>query len=192
MRAARHPDRLHRSGVCCVAAALLFGACAPASDRVGDAARATNSVDAAAPSDSSAVAFASAFYAAYVPRGNAGGLAAVDSLIAERPELFAPPLLRALAQDAAARQAARGEIVGLDFDPFLDSQDPCERYEVSKGTRVGATVHVDVHAVCQGQRSVAPTVIAVVESGGSGPMLADVMYPVPGTSLIQVLRQLHP
>jgi len=188
-----HPDHKFFCRTLCAATALLLGACAPVQDREDQAARTTAGVDTAgvdtAAVDSSAIDFVREFYAAYLPRGVEGGLDAVDGLITERPELFAPSLLLALQQDAASRRAAHDEIGGLDFDPFLDSQDPCERYEVVKGTRVGAVVHVDVHAVCQGQRSVAPTVTLVVAHDGRRPLLANVLYPTHGTDLGRLLHR---
>jgi hypothetical protein len=45
---------------------------------------------------------------------------------------FESGLLAALKEDVAAQAAAKGEIVGLDFDPFLNTQDPAESYEVGQ------------------------------------------------------------
>jgi hypothetical protein len=153
----------------------------------------------AAPAPASADAFVRAFYAAYAPRGQASGLAATDSLLRERPALFAPPLLALLRRDAAARGAAVGEIDGLDFDPFLSSQDPCDRYEVGGATRAGASVpggvRVSVRAVCAGGGSPQPTVTAEVapaSGGGTSWQFVNFYYGPPAGDLLALLRRLHP
>jgi hypothetical protein len=98
---------------------LTFATCQPAPDAKAPAVAASGQSIAATPDTAAAAAFVRAFYASYTPRGVASGLAATDSLLRERPALFTPELLAALRQDAAARAAAKGEIDGLDADPFL-------------------------------------------------------------------------
>jgi hypothetical protein len=44
--------------------------------------------------------------------------------IKTKSSVFSPQLALALKEDSAAQAKAEGEIVGLDFDPFLNSQDP--------------------------------------------------------------------
>lgn len=46
--------------------------------------------------------------------------------------VLSPQLGNALAADLAAAKKNADEIVGLDFDPFLNSQDPAARYRVGK------------------------------------------------------------
>ena len=41
---------------------------------------------------------------------------------------FDPALVNALRADSAAAAQSPDEIVGLDMDPFLNTQDPCDRY----------------------------------------------------------------
>jgi hypothetical protein len=47
-----------------------------------------------------------------------------------RPDALSPELLSLLKDDLAASQASRDEIVGLDWDPFLASQDPSSTFSV--------------------------------------------------------------
>lgn len=120
---ARHAVTLGLS----IGAAITLAACRVDPDaaegrRAGRFAMPSHATTAA--TDSSAVAFVREFYATYAPRLIPNGLQAVDSIIAERPGLFAPALLAALRRDAALRDTAT-EIVGLDFDPFLNTQDAC-------------------------------------------------------------------
>jgi len=139
------------------------------------------------------------FYASYAPRAIASGLAATDSIIVERPALFAPPLLAALGRDAAERSRATGEIAGLDFEPFLAAQDPCDRYEVGGAARAaaaapGASVRVSVYAVCGGARGDQPAVVAEMGPGAQGSWaFVNFHYGPPvDDDLLALLRRLHP
>jgi hypothetical protein len=84
-------------------------------------------------SDSDAVRqFTERFYAWYVP----AAARAERNMLLDAKEMrsaISPEHLRALREDFEAQaQDITGNIVGLDFDPFLASQDPCARYEVRK------------------------------------------------------------
>ena len=173
-----------------------LASCAPSHDRA-PIERAPVSPPATAASalpsiDSAAVSFVQAFYQTYGPRGAASGLAAVDSLLKERPTLFTPTLLAALRRDAAARAAAKGDIVGLDWEPLLNSQDPCARYTVGAASRVASRIRVNVYAACDGTRSDSATVVAEVEPVGPSWAFANFIYGPPTGDLLQALRALHP
>jgi len=66
--------------------------------------------------------------------------------IDKRPGQFGSELLRALRTDNAAQKRSPGEIVGLDFDPFLNSQDVADRYDAKRVSRRGNRFFVDVFA----------------------------------------------
>ena len=179
-----------------IVALVGLGACGAADERDGPSRRARSRTGATetariAP-ESAAVQFVRGFYSAYTPRGVASGLAAVDSLLKEQPQLFTPELLQALRRDAAARAAATGEIDGLDFEPFLNSQDPCARYEVGSAARAGGRVQVPVHAVCDGRRAAAATVVAEVVPANGGWAFANFVYGPPAGDLLHLLQRLHP
>jgi hypothetical protein len=79
---------------------------------------------------------------------------------------FSPQLARLLKEDSDA-QAACEELVGLDFDPIVGSQEPAERYEVGEPIRKGQLYKVDIYAVRYGSRSEKPDVkCEFVEKGG--------------------------
>jgi len=71
-----------------------------------------------------------------------------DVAVRERPSTFAPQLLEALRLDFAAQSKSPDEIVGLDWDPFLATQDPCNPYRVSQITRRSDTILVAVKGLC--------------------------------------------
>jgi hypothetical protein len=64
--------------------------------------------------------FVQGFYDWYVPKAlgdNAGP--AWDLVLRSRSSDLSPQLVQALREDLTAQAKAKGEIVGLDFDPFL-------------------------------------------------------------------------
>src|SRR5690349_11376036 len=72
------------------------------------------------PQDSSSCRrFVQQYYDWYVPliQKTRNGPAS-DVALRRRPEVFNPSLFRALKVDSEASARAKGEIVGLDFDPF--------------------------------------------------------------------------
>lgn len=100
------------------------------------------------------------FYAWYVP------LALKDQkqpafviALKKKGSLFSPELAQALEADAAAQAKVEGEIVGLDWDPFLNSQDPADRYVTGKVTTKGDRTLVEVHGVPSGKKNATPDVI---------------------------------
>ncbi|WP_159082166.1 hypothetical protein [Rhodanobacter thiooxydans] len=80
-----------------------------------------------------------------------------------RGSVFSHQLAKALEEDSAAQTRAEGEIVGLDFDPFLNSQDPGQHYKVGRITQKGDSYWVDIHdASSSGWLHEKPGVIAEV------------------------------
>jgi hypothetical protein len=62
----------------------------------------------------------------------------IDSLmlvLQTKPKLFSVQLLTLLQEDLAARLRANHEIVGLDFDPFFNSQDLSDQYTIGMRKR---------------------------------------------------------
>jgi hypothetical protein len=115
---------------------------------------------------------------------------ALYSVLRERPSALSPQLRRALQADAAAAAVAQGEIVGLDFDPFLASQDPCERYVVGRSTKTDSGEGVDVHSVCSGQRSTTPDLTVDLAPAGGAWVITNVRYPGGRGDLLATLRDL--
>lgn len=180
-----------------LAAAVLSAstvACQPAADARAVARAAGGSATTAARA-LGATDFVRAFYAAYAPRARVSGLAALDSVLRERPAYFTPTLGAALRADAAARAAAVGEIDGLDGDPFLNAQDPCEQYVVGDAAAAAAppppAVRVPVYAVCGGKRGADPAAIVEVVPRAGGWAVANVHYTGPPDDLLSLLDRLH-
>jgi len=75
--------------------------------------------------------FAQDFYNWYVPSQTKRGEAVtLKEIMTKKRDLFSGPLLEMLKEDNDAQSKAPGEIVGIDWNPFLNSQDPAEKYTV--------------------------------------------------------------
>ncbi len=106
--------------------------------------------------------FVQVFYNWYSPDPN------YFRVLAERPSVLSRPLLEALRADSAASARSPGEIVGLDWDPFVNSQDPCPHYEAGKVTEWRGTYRVELFGTCSGPSREKPDVIAELSRLGGG------------------------
>ena len=112
------------------------------------------------PTADSAIRFTQAFYDWYAKAGTPFAATVRDS-----GSLFDPELLAALRADAAASAANQQEVVGLDWDPFVASQDPCPAYQAGAVRSLGSHVLVTVYGNCGTPG--APAVIAELERSGA-------------------------
>jgi hypothetical protein len=140
--------------------------------------------------EASARDFVQQFYDSYVPKAAAEkrGPAwrfAIDDMSAR----FDGELLEALKDDAAAEAQSGDESDGLDFDPFMNSQDPAERYEVGSVSQDGPTFLANVYAVASGKRSAEPSVIAALAHKDGHWLFVNFRYPG-NDDLLTILRVL--
>ena len=136
--------------------------------------------------------FVQGFYNWYVPvtlRDNP--VSASDIALRQRPTDFSPVLFRALEEDSKAQAEAQGYIVGIDFDPFLASQDPCDHYDVGTITHQGVGYRVDIYGVCSGKRDEKPDVVAEVTNKDGSWTFTDFLYPATHSDLLGTLRILR-
>ncbi len=103
-------------------------------------------------------AFVQSFYTWYVPAN--GREPNWSSLFGEKKSVFAPRLFQSLKADTDAQAKVDGEIVGLDFDPFLNSQDPSRKYVAGKISQKKDLYFVDIHSVSAGKKSAKPDLVA--------------------------------
>jgi hypothetical protein len=75
-----------------------------------------------------------------------------ELVIKYKSEALAPGLLRALKTDFDAQAKVAGEIVGIDFDPFLNVQDPCSKYLSGEVVQRGKRYWVRVYGICEGKK----------------------------------------
>lgn len=112
-----------------------------------------------------------------------------DFAVKTKPQLFSAAIIQGLKEDAAAQAKVPDEVVGLDFDPFLNAQDICEPYTTGKVTQSGTTYKVEVFDHCSDSKPGKPAVIAAVEKQGRAWVFVDFYYPGYG-DLFSVLRSL--
>jgi hypothetical protein len=101
--------------------------------------------------------FVKQFYDWYVPQALPQELKkrsgpASDLALQYKSYVFSPELLRQLREDSEAQAKAK-EIVGLDFDPFLNTQDPDKGYAIGKITYKDNRCEVEIYGTRSGQRS---------------------------------------
>jgi hypothetical protein len=108
------------------------------------------------------------FYDWYLPQvANPHGQDVMMKAATHGPIPFDPQLVRWLRIDSTARARAKGEIDGLDGDPFLNAQDPCDTYTVQSVRTQGAHFLVDVlgHGGCAAHTKPDVTVELTLKAG---------------------------
>jgi len=101
---------------------------------------------------------------------------------------FAPALRRALLQDVAAQSKNPNEVVGLDFDPFLNSQDPYKSYKVTSVKLNKQSFHVEVEGVDAGKLTAQNSIVAIVVKAQGKYRFTNFQYPSLKTDLLTLLR----
>lgn len=128
-------------------------------------------------------------YALLASKDTAGPSACLA--LGDNPSLFGRELLSALKDDCEAQARAEGTIVGLDFDPFLASQDPCAHYEVGEVTRVDGRNRVEVYGLCNGERGPRPDVVVELAPASGSWTFVNLHYPKIDDDLLSILRRLR-
>jgi hypothetical protein len=129
------------------------------------------------------------FYAWYVPMARADPGPDMRA-VRERPAQFSAAIVGALRADSAATAQGGEEIDGLDADPFLNAQDPCDEYRPVRTTQVGRTYLVEVRGAggCRAHRQ--PDVTVVVVWRGARPIFTNFLYSrASGDDLVSRLRE---
>jgi hypothetical protein len=137
--------------------------------------------------------FVQEFYSWYVPAAaNKRSSTASDMALETRPSAFDASLARQLKEDSDAQAKVKGDIVGLDFDPFLAAQDPCERYEVVDVQKKAESYLVGVRGVGGCEKHDKADVIAEVASKNGTLSFVNFHYPgFPDGDLLTLLRKMR-
>jgi hypothetical protein len=164
---------------------------------------ATDSLPAAAaaipvPADTAAAvsAFVQGFYDWYVftsPSTGEPDWRSIPKAITEREAAFDSSLADALEEDTRAqREDTTGNIVGIEFDPFLNAQDICGRYVAGPVRRGETGFLVYVVAACDGRSDSLPSLVAEVMARGGAWVFTNFLYPgEPASDLRTVLADLR-
>ena len=138
--------------------------------------------------------FTQQFYDWYVPftQKHANG-PAWNLALQRRASAFSPQLFQALKQDSEAQTKAKGEIAGIDYDPFLNTQDSADHYEARKTTWANGRCSVEVWRASPkdtAAKSEKPAVLAELEQQNQRWRFLDSIYPSEDTDLLKQLQQL--
>jgi hypothetical protein len=122
-------------------------------------------------------AFVQRFYEWYVPYAvNESTACAWCRVLRYRPADVSPKLRRALRTDSEAQAEAAGGIVGLDFDPFLNTQDPNKRYVIGRVAERNGRCWAPVYGASPGRKSAKPDVTAELVLKGRRWLFANFHY----------------
>lgn len=139
--------------------------------------------------DPAALTFVASFYDWFAaPQASGGGDRTFARVLEERAASLDAPLLAALREDRAAAERSRGELVGLEFEPFTANQDPCEAYSLGEAGQAAGRIRVPIFSVCNGQRLDAPSVTVEVERREARWVITNVFY-ADGDDLLSLLRR---
>lgn len=103
--------------------------------------------------------------------------------------MFSAKVIASLKEDFEASSKHPEEIVGLDWDPFLCSQELEDRYEAAGIKKQGQNYLVNVYGVSGGKRNPEPNVIAEVAQSGDHWIFVNFHSPH-GGDLLNDLKEL--
>lgn len=110
----------------------------------------------------------------------------MDVVLAERPQLLTDDLRALLIADRKC-VVEHGEICNLDFDPFLNAQDTCGRYEVDEVLSMEGVMFASVVQVCEGRRDSLPRLTVHLVRDSAGWQMTDIVYGTGATTLRRLL-----
>jgi hypothetical protein len=148
-----------------------------------------------APGTSACRQFVQQFYDWYVPSiRTTNSERASDLALRRKSDVFNPDLLRAMKVDSEAVARAKGEIDGIDFDPFVGGQDPADHYEARSVTWRHNKCSVEVWRASPTDRVAKPRkpdVTADVMLNGVRWQFLNFRYPDVNADLVTVLARLR-
>lgn len=143
----------------------------------------------------SAQVFVQGFYDWYTGAVQKDDNHADDEALAGKRWPMGAAIVAALKADEDAQAKSPDDIVGIDFDPYLNAQDTCFPYKTGKVTQAGGLYRVEVFdSNCDDPHPERPTVIAVVQRRGASWEFVNFIYPgdagQAGSDLLSVLKAL--
>ncbi len=134
--------------------------------------------------------FVQDFYEWYVPMASRSHSEDASNIaLKKKSAVFSAELLKALKEDAQAAAKSPGEVVGLDWDPFLNSQEQIDRCVIGNVTEKNGSFRVDIYDVLSGKKDKKPAIIAEVKQENGHWIFVNFWNP-DGGNLLSELRQL--
>lgn len=150
----------------------------------------SRALSAADPESAACSKFVGEFYTWYLAHGkNADPLRVA---LKTKKSNFSSELVKRLNEDYKAAAKSPGEIVGLDFDPVLNSQDFADKYVPGKVTKKGSHYLVEVFGVTGGKRGEVADVIPELQKVGGRWVFTNFIYRHDGKTddLLSILKKL--
>jgi hypothetical protein len=104
---------------------------------------------------------------------------------------LSPEVWKLLDKDRETQSSCR-EIVGLDFDPIVGSQEPSDSYKAGEITQQGLRYRASIYGTTNGQRATKPEVVAEFVHQGDRWIFLNFFYPSAKTDLLTLLRPPRP
>lgn len=144
---------------------------------VGISAQAAAPVSAIQDRVQSAQAFVQSFYDWYVERAKNSSPTLMEDALASKRWPMSDAIVTALREDMAAQAKSPDDIVGIDFDPFLNAQDECWPYKTRKTTEVSGKTRVEVFGHCEKTHPEVPDVVAELQQRDGKWVFVNFIYP---------------
>jgi hypothetical protein len=134
--------------------------------------------------------FVGEFYAWYLARGK--NTDPLRVALRRKRANFSPELIRRLNEDYGAAAKSPNEIVGLDGDPVLNSQDFADKYITGSVAQKDNRFLVDVFSITAGKRSEIPAVTPELRHQNGLWVFTNFHYKIDGKSddLLSLLKRL--
>jgi hypothetical protein len=97
--------------------------------------------------------------------------------------VFSKKLFNALKEDSVAQTNAHGEIVGIDWDPFINSMDPGDRYVLGNVKQIDESFWVEVIGIWEIDKIKGVGVLAEVKQENGRWVFVDFHAPNGSTGL---------
>lgn len=122
--------------------------------------------------------FVQSFYDWYVVKTKQGAdVRGMETALKQKKQLFDTSLYKALSDDEAASAKSPGEIVGLDFDPFVSSNGSvADKYVARLAAKKGSLFRVPVFEITNGKISAKPVLEAEVTPKNGGYVFSNFHY----------------
>ncbi|HEY3900753.1 MAG TPA: DUF3828 domain-containing protein [Chthoniobacter sp.] len=134
--------------------------------------------------------FVQDFYDWYVPLGrHTHSQETSDVALKKKSSAFSAELSKALKEDTLAQSKSPGDIVGIDWDPFLNSQEQIDRCVIGNVTSKNGSFRVEVYDILEGKKDKKPNVIAELKQENGHWIFVNFWNP-DGGNLLSELREL--
>jgi hypothetical protein len=135
--------------------------------------------------------FVEGFYSWYVPHNMSGdSIAEMGKHLGLIRSELSPQLAKLLEEDSAA-QAKCQDLIGLDFDPFLYTQEPAKHYKVGPAVQTKAGYRANIYRLESGKRADKPDVLAEFTQRDGHWYFVNFYYPG-GSDLLANLKSRSP